>query len=247
MAVSPFLARALIDQAKREPFSGRLVALSRYDMWFRTDHLKVLAADAGFDLRVDPDDDPEPLGANQGLRAELFFKALGFSEVVTLELFDPAPGTVVLDLNLADTPEDMIGCADAVFDLGTSEHVYHPIHLLNHVARMLGPGGRAIHHTPANNMLNHGFFQFSPTFYYDHYEANRFEVLEVMINLFSHPNDEVQSLLPIAREASWREPMMTGAKSAYNFVVARKTPESTVGVPALQAVYTRGPGGPPKT
>jgi SAM-dependent methyltransferase len=56
------------------------------------------------------------------------------------------------------------------------EHVFDVPAALRHVHRMLRIGGRAIFFSPANNTLEHGFYQFSPTLFYDYFKANDYQI-----------------------------------------------------------------------
>jgi len=93
--------------------------------------------------------------------ADNLFKELGATELDFLDINDYEGGNVFHDLN-KPLPESLYGKYDSVIDGGTLEHVYHVPNALNSIARLLNIGGRYIGMHPANNFLNHGFYQISP-------------------------------------------------------------------------------------
>jgi len=76
-----------------------------------------------------------------------------------------------------------------IIDGGTLEHVFDLRQGMKNTADMLRVGGRAVHITPVNNYVNHGFVQVSQTFFHDYYEANGFE--DVHGIMIVHPRDDV--------------------------------------------------------
>ncbi|HSX24571.1 MAG TPA: hypothetical protein VLG69_01250 [Candidatus Andersenbacteria bacterium] len=61
-----------------------------------------------------------------------------------------------------------------VIDSGSLEHVFNVSEALINMNRLTAPDGKIIHLTPANNYLEHGFYQFSPTLFTDYYGVNNF-------------------------------------------------------------------------
>lgn len=68
-----------------------------------------------------------------------------------------------------------------VLDSGTMEHIFDVKSVMSNIVRITKVGGYVLHLTPAQNFLNHGFYQFSPTFFYDFYISNGFEIIESYI------------------------------------------------------------------
>jgi SAM-dependent methyltransferase len=111
---------------------------------------------------------------------EVFFRMLGFDRVDSIDLFDNENPTIVHDLN-SPVPEDLAGSFDLVVDGGTMEHCFDVKTVLANTVRLLKDGGRVLHINPVSGWINHGFYQFSPTLYYDFYTANGFESPEMVI------------------------------------------------------------------
>ena len=108
------------------------------------------------------------------------FKMLGFSRVDSLDCFSQEKPTYVIDLNeLIDS--EFHGKYDMVFDLGTSEHCFNVRECLSNVIKLLKIGGRVVHSVPLSGWINHGFYQFSPTLFFDFYGENGFVELKAKI------------------------------------------------------------------
>lgn len=68
-----------------------------------------------------------------------------------------------------------------IIDSGTLEHIFDIRSVMENIVKITKPGGYVLQFIPAQNFLNHGFYQFSPTFFYDFYESNGFQVAESYI------------------------------------------------------------------
>lgn len=108
------------------------------------------------------------------------FKMLGFSRVDSLDYFPNEKPTYVIDLN-KPIDSEYHGQYDMVFDGGTSEHCFNVRECLSNVIKLLKVGGRVVHFVPLSGWINHGFYQFSPTLFYDFYGENGFVELEAKI------------------------------------------------------------------
>ena len=73
----------------------------------------------------------------------------------------------IFDLNY---PQDM-GLHDLVLDCGTVEHCFNIGQAIINAANAVEEGG-VIFHTPPISMINHGFYNLSPTVLYDFYTQN---------------------------------------------------------------------------
>jgi hypothetical protein len=103
-----------------------------------------------------------------------FFDAIG----VTLDCIDISASRGferIVDLNVP-FPTEMQGAYHLVFDFGTMEHCFNIAQAMANGATALAAGGCILHLNPLN-MYNHGFYNFSPTFYADFYTQNGFELV----------------------------------------------------------------------
>lgn len=81
---------------------------------------------------------------------------------------------IEIDLN-EPISADFCGKYDIVFDGGTMEHCFNVGQVMKNILRMCRVGGHIVHSNPMN-MQNHGFYNFSPTFYYDWYAQNGHDI-----------------------------------------------------------------------
>jgi hypothetical protein len=109
-----------------------------------------------------------------------FFKLLGFEGVFSCDVSAYEKADVILDLNLP-VPQELHERFDVIYDGGTMEHIFNVPRVIANIHAMLKAGGRVIHIAPASNMVDHGFYSFSPTFFSDYYKANSYELLTLYL------------------------------------------------------------------
>ncbi|MBA2687094.1 MAG: methyltransferase domain-containing protein [Gemmatimonadaceae bacterium] len=107
---------------------------------------------------------------------ELWFAALGFDVVDSVDANNHEGASFLHDLNLPGLAEAAGKKYDFIFDGGTLEHVFHVPNVLDNLFSCLNIGGWIYHQAPSNNHVDHGFYQFSPTFFHDWYGANRWKI-----------------------------------------------------------------------
>ena len=106
----------------------------------------------------------------------LFELHLGVSTLHELDVSDYQGAEVIHDLNLPISAE-YHGAYDVVYDPGTIEHISNQAEFLKNIFNILGRGGLYILGAPGNGWVDHGFFQYSPTFFEDFCNANDFELV----------------------------------------------------------------------
>jgi hypothetical protein len=101
--------------------------------------------------------------------SESFFKALG-AEFTCVDIKKWRGNELILDLN---TPvgEELFGQYHIILDMGTTEHCFNVGTVMQNYTKLCAVGGFIIHWNPMY-MANHGFYNFSPTFFHDWYLAN---------------------------------------------------------------------------
>ena len=98
--------------------------------------------------------------------AHLFVEVLGAASCHSLDVSDYQQSEIICNLN-HPLPDRHIGQYDVVFDGGTLEHLSNLPTALTNIFGLLRQGGIYYFGVPCNNWVNHGFFQFSPTFFSD--------------------------------------------------------------------------------
>jgi hypothetical protein len=125
-----------------------------------------------------------------------FFTALGLQ----LDCIDVRVGRGIeriVDLN-QPLPEDFVGCYRLVLDPGTLEHCFNIGQAAMNAAQAVALGGCIVHINPMS-MFNHGFYNLSPTFYYDFYSQNGFEILFMNALASVAGKHEFREVPPVAR------------------------------------------------
>jgi len=87
----------------------------------------------------------------------------------------------LIDLNERDVTIPFQGCFDIVIDNGTLEHCFNIGEAFKNVAGLVKPVNGFILHINPFTMANHGFYNLNPTFYYDAYTKNSFDIVGALI------------------------------------------------------------------
>jgi len=168
------LAVLMRDWVTRHGLCGPALTLGVQDVSFTR-------ADFG---RWLPADFPHPPSTRSMTAAEVF-EGLGLGAPTSLDVSDYEGADVLFDLNAEELPAALRSGFNLVFNGGTVEHVFNVANALTNISRMVRAGGAVLHVFPVNNWVDHGFYQFSPTFAYDYYAAAGFEALESAIVAFA--------------------------------------------------------------
>ncbi|MDD2857605.1 MAG: hypothetical protein PHU75_02925 [Candidatus Nanopelagicales bacterium] len=121
---------------------------------------------------------PEPLPAHC---ESLLTSEFGASECHSVDASGYEGATFIRDLN-SPFPDDSVNGYDVVLDFGTLEHVFDVRTAFDNVASAARLGGTIAHVLPANQQCGHGFYQFSPEFFFTLYADDRgFNKTEVYI------------------------------------------------------------------
>jgi hypothetical protein len=159
------------------------------------------------------------------------FTALGFTAMDSVDVSDYEGADFVHDLNHPGLAE-RLGCSyDTVMDPGTIEHVFDVGMALENIFDVMHPGSVVLHSLPLGNRIDHGFYQFSPNFLLDYYEANNFEILGATVTrFFLNPATDMVLSLDYARGCLSAKADGGLDGGLYNVdLVARKTERSTKG------------------
>jgi SAM-dependent methyltransferase len=186
LSATEYMARAIEELGIR----GSVLTLGRQDVWFDERELGQSLAKLGLGAvqngEIDFDDSQRTLRCKD-LRArglarrrghatyvsdELLFAALGFQSCDSADVSDFEGATVIHDFNQPGLAGAARKQFDFVFDGGTIEHVFHVPNMMRNIFDVTKIGGFVLHAAPSNNHCDHGFYQFSPTFFHDWYAAN---------------------------------------------------------------------------
>ena len=109
--------------------------------------------------------------------AKLFWQT--FLRPKSLTAIDLHGGADALKLDLNE-PVDLGRRFDLVINFGTIEHVFNVARALQTVHDHTRPGGLMLHGMPLSGWVDHGFYSFNSTFYFDLARANGYGVESVL-------------------------------------------------------------------
>lgn len=233
--------RWLLREYKRRGLPRSVLTLGRQHMAMTPDQAVALMEESGIaplrKLRGQEDlATHSTLGAALGhISDRAFFELLGVP-LQSLDNSDYEGADLVHDLN-HPVPVEWHGRFDQILDSGTTEHIFDVRQSLKNVGDMLAVGGEVIHLLPANNFVNHGFYQFSPCLFFDYYCENRYKDLRGFIG------KELSDFPPSSAELFALDPNnLREIRSAAKLLIlfsARKQEISTSGASPQQAKWAR--------
>lgn len=168
------------------------------------------------------------------------YKMLGFDTIHSLDTNDYEGADLIYDLNQDDIGNILPQQYDLVTNFGTLEHVFHLPNALKNVFHATKVGGHVLHGSPTNNWVDHGFYQLSPTFYYDYYLANKFRIKFIQVHaLTKSPAIDLWSVIDY-RPGLFDSRNHGGLDDGLYNVLAlvQKTEESTWDVIPSQRIYS---------
>lgn len=236
----------ILKEHKRRPFYGKLLVLGQPDVYFDFNHLKKMAntvnvkLDTSVELTLSHNDHFKNKGYLSG---ETLFKSMGFNSVDALDCSEFEGATIIHDLNSTELPEHLLGEFDTIIDHGTLEHVFHIPNALENLFKLLKINGRLIHSSPSSNCVDHGFYMFSPTFFYDFYTTNNWEINNIYVGTMT-PNQETEPFFYTEYEpGSFDHVSYGGLNSNIYFTLSflTKRPESTAHLIPEQGAYKNNP------
>ena len=149
------------------------------------------------------------------------FKLMGFREAVTLDYSDYEGAEIICDLNhsLAEALLAKTGRFDLIVESGCLEHIFNVPQVLQNLYRLAADGGVVVHVAASSNLVDHGFYMFSPMLFQDYYSANHWNILQHYF-FQNYPN----------YKARWRvykyKPGALVADTPYEDAVTLTVPES---------------------
>ena len=169
------------------------------------------------------------------------FKLMGFREVVNLDNSDYEGAELIWDLN-RPLPEELLaktGRFDLIIDSGCLEHIFNVPQVLENFHRLATDDGVVIHIVPSSNLVDHGFYMFSPTLFQDYYSANRWRILSHYF--FKHyPNYQARWKIYRYRPGGLSAFAFSGLMSrtmCSTYFAAQKQPGTTSDADVQQGMY----------
>lgn len=112
---------------------------------------------------------------------------LGTTSLTVLDNSSFEGADTIHDMNVP-VPASWHGAYDVVIDGGSLEHIFNVPTAFANLGHMVKVGGTVFINTPANNMMGHGFYQFSPELMFRIFnEDNGFTVDKVLLYEARYP------------------------------------------------------------
>ncbi len=163
--------------------------------------------------------DPMPLFCD-----EILMSDFGASECHSIDASRYEGATFVADLN-EPINDESIGGYDTVLDFGTLEHVFDVRTAFANVGSLARIGGTIAHVLPANQQCGHGFYQFSPEFFYALYAPEGgYEGTEVYVVRQFMPD----YWYPVTRPSDGTRALITSSDSLYVVCITQKREAASV-------------------
>ncbi len=182
MGMVELTVKLFMEQSKNQAFANRhLVTIGRQGICFSVDDLRKWAHQSDFNL--DEAQLEASIRENRFPTDNEFFRSLGFSAVDSMDCSEYEGASIICNLN-NDIPEELYNRFDVIYDGGSTEHMFNIPKAFENYNKMLQVGGLVIHSLPSTGCLDHGFYMFSPTLFYDYYTQNQWDIVEFfMINV----------------------------------------------------------------
>jgi SAM-dependent methyltransferase len=166
--------------------------------------------------------------------AKLFYAIfLDYRKIASID-FHGTPEALKLDLN---QPLALGEQFDLLINGGTGEHVFDVRQFFSSCHQVTRPGGLMLHLLPFLGWLEHGFYNFNPTFFWDLAQANGYAVV-----LFAYTEITPLRVVPLRSREALLEMARAGelGQTAMLYAVLRKPAvEAAFRIP-MQGVYAGG-------
>jgi SAM-dependent methyltransferase len=165
-----FIVKELLPRVKKR---GRVVSLARQRITCPPQDLLDYLKTQGFKTDL-----PEITGLSTLTTRELF-PSFGFEHYDDIDFTPQEQCTIVHDMN-QPIPPNHHDSYDLVFEMGTMEHIFDVKSTFSNIIKMLKTGGTVFHLSPLT-FINHGFYNFSLTLFFDVYRTNGFGNIQLYL------------------------------------------------------------------
>ena len=160
----------------------------------------------------------------------MFFEGIGFTNVHSVDASAYEGADFVHDLNQPGLSDIVDGPYDMVFDIGTMEHIFNVPNVLKNIFDVVKVGGSVIHVSPANNVVDHGYYQFSPMLFHEYYAANQYKIVRCMFTEESAKEDFGEPIQFYPYQPSLAgTPLKSSEKATYGTAICVQKSEVSTG------------------
>ncbi len=145
----------------------------------------------------------------------------GAKRVFVADISDYENPDILMDLNIP-VKKQYHNKFDVILDIGSLEHIFNIPQALENIKLMLKPEGTVILDCPSSNAINHGFYQISPTLFFDYFTLNGFKNFSCFILEGSFLNYEKGAKIYQCKEAALKEQLILSSKGVEVMFFATK-------------------------
>ncbi len=160
MGITTITGTHLVDARNRGTNFRKTATIGRLSLCIPREDLERLQKCRGMT-------NPEPPASlfRNGFADEFIRQVLDAETVTSFDYSDYQGADITHDFN-HPVPKTFHGAFDVLIDGGTMEHIFDVRQVLMNYMEMVKTGGSIFINVPANNLLGHGLYQFSPELFY---------------------------------------------------------------------------------
>ena len=159
MGISAIFGALLVRARENGVEFGRIATIGRQSLAIPIEDLKA------YGRRLDKTSIDWPSVVKDGFAEAFFTDLLSATSVTSFDYSDYQGVDITHDFN-QPVDESLHGRFDVLIDGGSLEHIFDIRSALSNYMSLVRRGGSVFLHIPANNLLGHGFYQFSPELFY---------------------------------------------------------------------------------
>jgi SAM-dependent methyltransferase len=230
--------RFVLFSKKRGVDLSRPVTLGRQSLFLHPKELRHVLKNFGSSITEEEQShiyEGSDLAKGLSAPADKLLEYLGAERVDSIDASGYEGATILHDMN-SPIPEIHHGRYSAIIDGGTLEHIFNLPVAIDNCMKLLKPGGHMIGISPCNNFLGHGFYQFSPEFFFRLFsEPNGFRTKTMVLTEVKSRSDWYEILDP---DVIQRRLVLQSHGESYLMMIAEKLrPEAGIHVMPQQSDY----------
>jgi hypothetical protein len=189
------------------------VMLGRQEIFFTKEDFEFFRTRTGMAVRYEED-------IGLGKFSEGLFKQLGSKKIDSIDASSYEGASIIADFNRPIASE-LHKKYSMFIDFGSIEHIYNVPQVIENIAKLLRPEGTAFIMSQANGYAGHGFYQFSPEFFYSVFsKKNGFR--DTVVFLVDSQNTRKWHLMPEPKRIRQRNDIPQ-SRTYFIFCLSTKT------------------------
>lgn len=172
---------------------------------------------------------------DNNINAYYLMKLFGSSNSKCCDVSSYEDPDFILDLN-KPIKKSLYNKYNNIVDTGTFEHIFNIPRVLENYTKILKKNGHLVISTTCSNLIDHGFYSFSPTFFFDYFEVNGFKIKNCFLKEYSPYLFEEDSKIYIYNGRGSEIPFISG-KAVEVIIIAKKVKNLKNQIFPTQFVY----------